>query len=111
MKAGLLRHRIRIESVTNGVDSLGAPTKTWALLAEVQADVASLSGREYFGANRDLGDETWRITIREIPGVHVDGTYRATDVDTGAVFDITAVLESHARGVLTMAAKSGSSHP
>ena len=111
MRAGQLRHRIRIDAATNSTDALGAPQKTWAPIAEVQADVASLSGREYFASGRDLGEETWRITIREIPGVHVDGTYRATDLDSGAVFDVTAVLESHARNMLTLAAKSGTSHP
>lgn len=111
MKAGRLRHRIRIYTVTNSVDTLGAPTKTWTQVAEVNADVTSVSGRELFGASRDLGDKTWRITLREIPGVHVDGTYKVTDVDTGAIFDVTAVLESHAREMLTLVARSGSSHP
>lgn len=111
LKAGRLRHRIRIEAVTNGLDAMGAPIKTWAQIAEVAADIASVSGREYFAAGRDLGEETWKITIRSIPGIHLDGTYRATDVDTGAVFDVTAVLDSHARDMLTLAAKSGGAHP
>ena len=110
MKAGSLRHRVSINTVTNGVDALGAPTKTWSEIAEVNASVESLKGREYLAAGRDLGEETWRITMREVPGVHLDGTYRLIDVDTGAVFDVTAVLESHAREMLTLMARSGSSH-
>jgi head-tail adaptor len=110
MKAGRLRHRLRLEAVTNGVDALGAPLKTWSTIAEVQADIASISGREYLAAGRDLGEETWKIIMREVPGIHVDGTFRAVDVDTGAVFDITAVLDSHAREMLTLMARSGSSH-
>jgi head-tail adaptor len=110
MRAGHLRHRVRIDAVTNGVDALGAPKKTWAQLAQVNAAVESVKGREYLAAGRDLGEETWRITIREVPGVHLDGTYRVTDLDTGAVYDVTAVLESHAREMLTLMARSGSSH-
>jgi head-tail adaptor len=113
MKAGRLRHRIRIDVVTSGVDALGAPTKGWSQIAEVNASVDSISGREYLaaGAGRDLGEETWKIIIRRVPGLHLDGTFRATDVDTGAVFDITAVLDSHVRDMMTLVAKSGSSHP
>jgi len=111
VKAGRLRHRVRIETVTDGTDSLGAPTKTWTEIAEVNASIESLRGREYFGASRDLGEETWKITIREIPGAHIDGTHRFIDADTGAIFDVTAVLDSHYRNFLTVAAKAGSSHP
>ena len=111
MKAGYLRHRVRIDAVTNGVDEFGAPSKVWTKVAEVNASIESLRGREYFSASRDLGEETWKITLREIPNVHIDGTCRFTDIDTGAVFDVTAVLDSHFRNFLTVAAKAGSSHP
>jgi head-tail adaptor len=111
MKAGRLRHRIRIDVVTNGVDALGAPTKAWSQIAEVSAAVESLKGREYLAAGRDLGNATTKITIREVPGIHLDGTYRAVDLDTGAEFSITAVLRSHAREMLTLMAESGASHP
>jgi head-tail adaptor len=105
-----MRHRLKVEQVTNTTDSLGAPVKTWTEITEVNASIESIRGREYFGAGRDLGEETWRITMREIPGFHIDGSYRFTDVDTGAIYDVTAVLESHQRNMLTVAAKTGSSH-
>ena len=111
MKAGRLRHRIRLDEVTNGVDSFGAPQKTWTQIAEVAADISSIRGQEYFASGRDLGEEVYRIVIREVPGFHIDGTYRATDLDTGATYDITAVLESHMRNMLQLMAKAGSSHP
>lgn len=110
MKAGRLRHRIRIETVENGLDTLGAPTKDWGFVAEVAADIRCLSGREYFGAGRDIGDETYKIVIRGLPGFHLDGTYRATDVDTGAVYSISGVLESHTRDMLTLLANAGGEH-
>jgi len=111
MKAGRLRHRVQIDAVVNGVDALGAPTKDWLKVAEVQATVASVSGREYFGAGRDLGEETFKITTRAVPGVHIDGTYRVVDVDTTAEYAVTAVLNNHVRDMLTFICKSGAAHP
>jgi SPP1 family predicted phage head-tail adaptor len=111
MKAGRLRHRVRIDAVVNGTDALGAPTKDWLSVGEVSAEVSSISGREYFGAGRDLGEETFKITIRQIPGVHIDGTYRVTDVDTTAVYVVTAVLDNHVRDRLVLVCKSGAAHP
>ena len=111
MKSGRLRHRVRIESPTNGLDSLGAPTKIWTGGLEVQADITSVSGKEYFRAGRDLGDEIYKIIIREIPNVHVDATFRAVDVDTNAVYSISAVLEDHTRSTLTLIARAGSGYP
>ncbi len=111
MRAGRMRHRIKLYEVTNSTDSLGAPVKTWTEIAEVSASIDSVTGREYFASERDLGEETWKITLREVPGVRVDGSYRAEDVDTGATFDIVRVLESHARESLVMTAKAGSSNP
>jgi head-tail adaptor len=111
MKAGRLRHRIRIERQDQGVDAFGAPNKTWTQVAEVQASVDAISAREAFAAERDIGEETHRITIRELPDImHLDGTYRAIDVDTGQQFDLRAVIENHTRNMITMTAKSGSSH-
>lgn len=110
MKAGRLRHRIRLEQVTNGIDAVGSPTKTWTEIAEVSAEIRSVSGREYLGAGRDLGDELYRINIREVPGVHVDATFRAVDLDTLAEYSITGVLEDHTRSMLTLIARAGGPH-
>lgn len=110
MKAGRLRHRIRIEQQGQSVDQYGAPTKAWSTVVETNASVDSVSGREYFGAERDLGEETFKITLRRWPGFHLDGTFRAIDVDTGAEYDLRAVLESHVRDMVTITARAGSSH-
>ena len=110
MKAGRLRHRVRIERQTQSTDQYGAPTKTWATEIETNASVDSVSGREYFGAERDLNEETLKITMRRWPGFHLDGTFRAIDLDSGAQYDLRAVLESHNRDMVTVTAKAGSSH-
>jgi head-tail adaptor len=111
MKAGKLRHRLRLDAVTNTTDSFGAPVKTWTKVAEVPASIESASGREYLASGRDLEEEAFKIYIREVPGVRVDPNMRGTDVDTGRTFDITAVLPSHYRNMVTLIARSGGHHP
>jgi len=110
VKAGRLRHRVRIEQQTQSVDQFGAPTKTWSTEIETNASIDSVSAREMFAAERDVGEETFRITMRRWPGFHLDGTFRAVDMDTGAEYDLRAVLESHNRDMVTITAKAGSSH-
>jgi head-tail adaptor len=111
MKAGLMRRRLRLEKPATLADDFGAPVKSWALVAEVAAAVDSLNGREFFSADRELADATWRITIRDLPGTSPEPDWRAIDIDNGQVFDVRAVLPSHERAVLTLAASSGSSEP
>jgi head-tail adaptor len=111
MKAGLMRRRIRLERPDTLADEFGAPVKTWALVAEVAAAIDAVSGREFFAADRELADCTWRLTVREIPGVAIEPDMRAVDVDSGQVFDLRAVLPSHERAVFTLAASSGASEP
>lgn len=111
MKAGRLRHRIRLEQVTDGLDAVGAPTKTWTPIVEVAAEIRSVTGREFLAAGRDLGEETYRIFIREVPGYQIGPSWRAVDIDTGAEYAITAVLENHTASTLTLIARAGSRHP
>ncbi|MFL6051586.1 MAG: phage head closure protein [Actinoallomurus sp.] len=111
MKAGQLRRRIRLERPQTVADDFGAPVKSWALVAEVAAAIDSISGREFFSADRELADATWRLTVRALPGVTPEPDWRATDIDSGQIFDVRAVLPSHVRDVLTIAAASGSTEP
>jgi SPP1 family predicted phage head-tail adaptor len=111
MKAGLLRRSLILERPVVTADEWGAPLKAWQFVAQVAAAIDSLTGREYFAADRELAEGTWRLTIRELPGQAIEPDWRATDVDSGQVFDIRAVLPSHDRAVLTLAASSGSSEP
>jgi len=110
MKAGRLRHRVRVDAPTRGMDSLGAPTSSWSTLVEVQADVSYVSGREYMAASRDLSEEVIRVYMREVPGVHLDAGFRLTDVDNNQQIDIVSILRDHTRSMLTIVGKAGSSH-
>jgi head-tail adaptor len=117
MKAGQMRHRLQIESVVVSRDAFQAVTKTWTLVAEVDAAIDAVPqrvwGREYMGADRELAAAEWLITIRETPGLQIEPNWRGIDVDdeTGRTFDFIAVLPSHDRAVLTIAASSGRSQP
>ena len=51
-----------------------------------------------------------RIFIRDQPPVNIEPAMRAIDVDTGAEFDIRAVLRDHTRSMITLVCRSGSSH-
>jgi len=111
MKAGRLRHRMRLEAPTRSTDAFGGAVKTWTAMAEVDAAIDSISGREFLAADRELAGVTWRITIRELPGLSVQPDWRAVDIDAPRVFDFVEILPSHNRAELTIAALCGQSQP
>ena len=109
MKAGSMRNRLRFMRPDNARDGFRSPSQTYSTVFEQSAEVSSISGREFFGADRELGEVTWKIYMRVHPDYTIEPSWRATDVDTGAVYDFVAVLPSKHRDYLTIAAKSGSS--
>jgi head-tail adaptor len=117
MKAGQMRHRLQIERPVLATDAFQGVTKTWAVITEVDAAIDSVSGRvwgrEFMGADRELAEAEWLITIRETPGTVIEPSWRGVDVDdaAGRTFDFIAILPSHDRAVLTIAASSGRSQP
>lgn len=73
MKAGRLRHRVRIESLEDLRDSSGEViqdpqtgeiTRAWVLVTEVWAAVEPLSAREFIQSAATQSAVTVRITIR-----------------------------------------------
>lgn len=113
MKAGRMRHWLRLEQPTISADNFEGVVKTWAAVAEVDAAIDSVSGREFLAADRELAGATWRITIRETPGLTVEPNWRGVELDGDAarVFDFVALLPSHARDEITIAATGGTSQP
>lgn len=109
MRAGRLRNRIRIERSTPTSDAAGSPIKVWVTLVERDAAISFVSGREFFALGQDVSESTVRISIREIPDLpgRLDGELRAIDVDTGAIYDVTAVLPTAARNDVLLACKMG----
>ena len=110
MKAGRLRHRVRLERQVQSTDAYGAPVRTWQTIIECPADITFVSGREFMASERDLAEETVRIFLRVDPRTDLDPAQRAIDLDTGAEYDIRAVLKDHVRAMATLVCRSGSSH-
>ena len=115
MKAGRLRHRMRFEMPDPAapLDGYGGEVKTFIPVVTVDVAIDSVTGREFMAADRELAGITWRITAREIPGVSVQPGWRGIEIDgdVARTFDFIAILPSHARNDLTIAATSGQSQP
>lgn len=113
MKSGRMRHWMRLEKPAITTDAFGGVVKTWVTVAEVDAAIDSISGREFLAADRELAGVTWRITIRETPDFIVEPSWRGVDLDDDAerIFDFVELLPSHAREQITIAATCGQSQP
>jgi SPP1 family predicted phage head-tail adaptor len=64
MRAGRMDRLIRIETLTVGKDAQGGETRTWALLAEVWAEVKPLSGTERLLAAQVTAQALLKFRIR-----------------------------------------------
>lgn len=69
MRAGELRDRVTIQRVTDGVDSLEAPTQTFKDLVTMWANLSPSSGREFFDADSVEAQTTHRVLMRFVSGV------------------------------------------
>ncbi len=93
MRAGQLRHKIKIQQKTTTKDSEGIPFETWTDFAAVWAAIEPLQGREFFSAQAVNAQVTTRIRIRYQAGI--SPTMR---VSYGTrVFDIQAVIDVEER--------------
>jgi SPP1 family predicted phage head-tail adaptor len=87
MKAGLLRHRVTLQSRVDAVDEIGQPSTSWLTTATVWADIRYLSGLSALKAGADVSVGKCTIRMR----------YRAINagqriVYGNEVFDIQQVL-------------------
>lgn len=69
MRAGQLRHEVRLQQVTYTQDSYGEDVETWADTETVRALVEPLRGKEYFSAQQVNAELTTKILIRYYPTV------------------------------------------
>jgi len=111
--AGIMRHWLQLQKPVITEDAFSGVVKTFVDVVGVDAAIDSLNGREYLAADREIAGLQWRITLREIPGETVEPGWRGVEIDgdTPRVFDLAAVLPSHARNELVFAATSGQSQP
>ncbi len=64
MRAGRLRHRVRVERDTSAQDGFGAPSVSWSSLGTRWASVEDLAGRELIEARQVESRATVRVTMR-----------------------------------------------
>lgn len=64
MRAGLLRHRVTIQSRGTGQDDYGGQVTTWTDLATVDAEVKPLSGKELVAAQAVQSVVTHQVCMR-----------------------------------------------
>lgn len=94
--AGKLRHRITIEAKVTGRDpGTGAPITTWQTWADMWAEVAPLSAREFIAAQAGQSEVTARITIRYRQGLLA--TMRI--VHRGQIYNIAGMLPDNVSGL------------
>lgn len=89
MRAGKLRHRVKLQAFTTTVDpDTGYRDKAWTDVATLWAEVAPLSGREFLAAAATQSKVTARITIRHRAGV----TNNHRILHGSTIYNIEAVL-------------------
>lgn len=65
MRAGWLRHRVVVQTLTRTPDGGGGFTESWADTATVWARVEALDGREAFEAMQVASSLRYRVTLRD----------------------------------------------
>lgn len=90
MRTGQLRHKIRIEQVTETRTNSGAIAETWGNFKTVRAEVIPQSGREYFNNSQVSSQETARFNIHYTPGI----TTKMRIIFNNRTYDIHEVINN-----------------
>ncbi len=104
--AGRLRHRVQLQRQVYGQSpATGAQTVSWEPLADVWAEVAPLSAREFVAAKAIDSEVTLRVTIRHREGV----TDKCRVLFRGKILNIHGVLPDPVSGLeyLTLPCSEG----
>lgn len=99
VRAGRLRHRVRVESPTEARSASGEVTRTWATDEHRWCDIRPMSGREYIAADHTVGQITHEIRMRYFAGLSV--RQRIVEVVSGRTFEIVAALNGDERDRMT----------
>lgn len=88
MRAGSLRHLVRVEQYTETQDTAGQPIKGYTTFATVHASIDNITGQELFRVQEVFPAATARIKMRYLRGldsrmriVHGETYYNILDVD------------------------------
>lgn len=105
MRVGALRHLVEIQSLSSTIDGNGDTVQAWTPVAQVYAEIAPLSAREFIASQAIQSAVTTRITIRYRAGVLA--SMRLVHGDT--IYNIAGVLPDPKSGreYLTLACSEG----
>ena len=98
MRAGLLRHRLTIESFSGSQDSLGYTDQgdtNWSTVTTVWGSVSPLRGNEVHRNDQQYADATHKIWIRAYDGLTTAHRFKFGS----RVFGIIAILDTDERGI------------
>lgn len=105
MRIGALRHLVALQQRVDTIDGNGDTVTSWQPFAQVYAEIAPLSAREFVAAQSLQSSVSCRITIRYLAGV--TATMRVVHGST--VYNIAGVLADAGSGreYLTLACSEG----
>ena len=93
MRAGALVHQVSVQARSNVRDSFGEQLTTWTEIAQVRAQIETLSVSARFAAAALQTELTHQITVRYVAALWADprvaATYRI--VHAGRNFDIRGI--------------------
>jgi len=93
MRAGRLRHRLKLQQQVITRDSYGAAIITWTTTATVWGAVEALWGKESVVTDQQVSDLTVRIIIRyDSSWSAIDTKWRIEDANTSRKYDIKTVI-------------------
>jgi head-tail adaptor len=94
MRAGDMRHTIRIEQRSTAQDAVGEPANVWTLLAERRAALDRAPGREVWASAQRSGVVPTVFRLRYLAGVLPSMRV----VFNAKVFDILSAIDQVGRG-------------
>lgn len=98
MRAGPLRHRLRLRQPTRTSDGAGGFTTPWTTVATVYGSIETLKGRDYFDAAQANVDIEAKCIIRYGSAwAAISKEWQIEDVASGKTFDIVSVLDAEFR--------------
>ncbi len=95
MPIGKLKHRVTVQQLTSGQDSIGQPQTSWTTVATVWADVRYLNGLEAVKAGAEVSSAQASVRVRK----QSDFTPAMRIVHSGVNLQIKAILPDEQGGV------------
>jgi SPP1 family predicted phage head-tail adaptor len=107
MRAGQLRHPVKLQALVPGQDETGQPTQVWSDVASIWADVRFVNGLETVKSNAPVSVARCSIRIRYRAGV----TAGMRIAEGTTYYDIRAILpDDTGRRFLDLACEQGANN-